>query len=146
MSPLDAAVVRRKLEIITANLRLLQPIAGLDLETYRSDPYRRKATERMLQEIVEAATDINVHIVVRTGGRAPDGLHQSFFEAATCGVLSHDLAAALSPSAGLRNRSNPPENCSKRRTRLLPSIMNSATPALSGMLRRSLPRGVSLSP
>ena len=104
MSPLDAAVVRRKLEIITANLRLLQPIAGLDLETYRSDPYRRKATERMLQEIVEAATDINVHIVVRTGGRAPDGLHQSFFEAATCGVLSHDLAAALSPSAGLRNR------------------------------------------
>ena len=57
MSPLDAAIIRRKLQRITASLDGLRPIARLSLEEYRARFYERKATERLLQEAIEAALD-----------------------------------------------------------------------------------------
>lgn len=104
MSPLDHDIVRRKLETIVADLRLLEPIAELDVNAYLTEPYRRKATERMLQEIVEAAVDVNAHILVQAGQGAPDDLFASFHGMAGAGVLTSDLATSLAPSAGLRNR------------------------------------------
>ncbi|MBW2525766.1 MAG: DUF86 domain-containing protein [Deltaproteobacteria bacterium] len=104
MSPLDHDILRRKLETIVADLRLLEPIAELELDAYLAEPYRRKATERMLQEIVEAAVDINAHVLVQAGKGAPDDLFASFHGMAAAGVLAPELAASLAPSAGLRNR------------------------------------------
>jgi hypothetical protein len=48
-----------------------------DADAYRAEPYRRKATERLLQEIVEAAVDINAHLLVQAGTGAPDDLFTS---------------------------------------------------------------------
>jgi uncharacterized protein YutE (UPF0331/DUF86 family) len=104
VSPLDADIVRRKLETITTSLRLLEPLRDLSLDDYQGDIYRRKAVERLLQEVVEAAVDINAHILVRSGRGAPDDLHTSFRDMAAAGVLSSELARELAPSAGLRNR------------------------------------------
>lgn len=104
MTTLDREILRRKLERITSDLRLLEPIAVLDIEAYRADPYRPKATERLLQEIVEAAVDINTHLLVSAGRPAPDDLYSSFLDMAGLGVLDRALAEALAPSAGLRNR------------------------------------------
>ena len=104
MSPIDAAIIRRKLQRITASLDGLRPIARLSLEEYRARFYERKATERLLQEAIEAALDVNAHIIAELGGEVPEEYYGGFLKVGQLGVLPADLACALAPSAGLRNR------------------------------------------
>ncbi len=104
MSPVEADVIRRKLGIIIENLKALGPVRGMGREEYAGDIYKRKATERLLQELIEAAIDINTHILVQKGGEAPDDYYHSFIRMGAVAVLSRDLAERLAPSAGLRNR------------------------------------------
>lgn len=104
MSPIEAEIIRRKLAVITENLAVLKPIESLAKEEYIKDVYKRKATERLLQELIEAAIDINSHIIVQTGNTAPDDYYESFIKMGKLGIISSNLAEQLAPSAGLRNR------------------------------------------
>ncbi|MFG0316036.1 MAG: DUF86 domain-containing protein [Planctomycetota bacterium JB042] len=104
MSPVDRDIVIRKLERIVESLRLLEPMRELSVEEYGADVYRRKAIERLLQEVVESAVDLNAHLLVGSGEPAPDDLFTSFLAIGDLGILDRDLARSLAPSAGLRNR------------------------------------------
>ena len=104
MSPVDAAVIRRKLGHIVAALEALRPLAGLTREEYVARLYERKAAERFLQEAIEAALDINAHLLAETGGLVPDDYYSGFIALGDLGILSPELARRLAPSAGLRNR------------------------------------------
>lgn len=104
MTELDAALVRRKLAIIRRNLDDLAVIESLSLEEYRTDRFRLKGVERLLQEIVEAAVDANLHLVRAAGGPTPPDYYQSFVELGRQGVAPPSLAERLAPAAGLRNR------------------------------------------
>lgn len=104
MSPVDKAIVMRKLDVIVENLRALEHIAQLSEEEYRADFFKIKATERLLQELIEAAIDINTHLIVGTGGRVPDDYYDSFIRAGEVGLIPGELSRRLAPSAGLRNR------------------------------------------
>jgi uncharacterized protein YutE (UPF0331/DUF86 family) len=104
MSPLDIDILRAKIAIILDNLKALEPIREMSRDEYLRDLYKRKATERLLQELIEAAIDINTHIVVASGYAPPDDYYQSFTKAGELGFLSLNLAEKLAPSAGLRNR------------------------------------------
>jgi len=57
-----------------------------------------------LQELIEAAIDINTHIIVQTGNMAPDDYFESFIDAGRLNIISMEFAEKLAPSAGLRNR------------------------------------------
>lgn len=104
MTALDRDLVRRKLRVITRNIRDMARVARLSLEEYRADRLRQKGVERLLQETVEAAADINVHILRCAGHAAPADYFTSFVEMGTEGAIPQDLANSLAPSAGLRNR------------------------------------------
>jgi uncharacterized protein YutE (UPF0331/DUF86 family) len=104
MTPVDPAVIRRELTVITTNLRVLEPISTIDSSRYRSEVFTRKGTERLLQELIEAALDLNVHLLAQEGRKLPDDYYHSFILLGEHGILSKELAAALAPSAGLRNR------------------------------------------
>ncbi len=104
MSPIEIEVVRRKLAIIAENLAALKPIETMTKEEYLKDVYKRKATERLLQELIEAAIDINTHIIVQTGHVAPDDYFESFIKTGEHGIIPVALAGKLAPSTGLRNR------------------------------------------
>jgi uncharacterized protein YutE (UPF0331/DUF86 family) len=104
MSPLDAALIRRRLAVIAQNLRDLEPVEGLSLSEYRTDRMRLKATERLLQEIVDAAADTNLHLLRAAGESASVDYFESFVAAGRAGVIPAELAADLAPAAGLRNR------------------------------------------
>lgn len=104
MTELDAALVRRKLTRITTNLRDLEPLAVLDLASYRADRLRRKAVERLLHETIEAAVDACLHLVRAAGGPVPEDYFSTFVEAGRQGIIPEALAARLAPSTGLRNR------------------------------------------
>jgi len=71
VTELDRALVRRKLATITRNLGDLSAVEGLSLEEYRRDRFRQKGTERLLQEAVEAAVDVNLHLLRAAGHPVP---------------------------------------------------------------------------
>lgn len=104
MTELDRALVRRKLSTIARNLADLEPIAVLSREAYQADRLRRKAAERLLQELIEAAVDANLHILRALGGPVPEDYYSSFIALGQHKILPAELAARLAPSAGLRNR------------------------------------------
>lgn len=56
MSPVDAAIIRRKIQRIAASLDGLRPIARLSLEEYRARFYERKATERPARRAVRRSS------------------------------------------------------------------------------------------
>jgi uncharacterized protein YutE (UPF0331/DUF86 family) len=104
MSPIDAAVIRSKLGHIMECLEALRPLARLTLAEYRARLYERKAAERLLQEGIETALDINAHLIAELGASVPDEYYAGFGRLGELGVLARDLADSLAPSAGLRNR------------------------------------------
>jgi len=95
MSPEEEGIVRRKLAVIMDNLKALEPIKDMAIEEYREDLYKRKATERILQELIEAAIDINTHLIVQTGTAVPDDYYESFIKAGELRIISTDLAEKL---------------------------------------------------
>ena len=104
MTPVDPAVIRRKLGLIINNLQALESIRDIAPVRYREDLFLRKGTERLLQETIEAAIDLNTHLLVQSGQAPPDDYFRGFLLLAERGILPADLAAALAPSASLRNR------------------------------------------
>jgi uncharacterized protein YutE (UPF0331/DUF86 family) len=104
VTELDAGLVRRKLAVIVRNLADLAVVEGLSLAQYRRDRFRQKGIERLLQETVEAAVDVNLHLLRIHGAVIPTDYFTSFTELGRQGVIPGDLADRLAPSAGLRNR------------------------------------------
>ena len=104
MSPVDAALVRRKLARIAASIDALGPLAQLTLPEYRARLYERKAAERFLQEGIEAALDVNAHLIAELGAEVPDDYYGGFVKLGDLGILPRELALSLASSAGLRNR------------------------------------------
>jgi uncharacterized protein YutE (UPF0331/DUF86 family) len=104
MSPIDAAIVRAKLGHIMASLELLRPMRGMALTAYRERVWERKGVERVLQEAIEAALDVNAHVIAERGLAVPEDYYGGFIKLGEIGVLPDELARALAPSAGLRNR------------------------------------------
>ncbi len=104
MTPLDRAVVWRKLDVITRAVALLAPVMSLSVDAYRADVMRMKAVERLLQEAIEAAADVCAHLLRAAGRPRPATVHDTFAGAGAAGVIPGELAAALAPAAGLRNR------------------------------------------
>jgi uncharacterized protein YutE (UPF0331/DUF86 family) len=100
----DAAVIRRKVGHIMASLDALRPLSHLSVEQYQARLYERKAAERLLQEAIEAALDINAHLIAGLGSEVPDDYYGGFIRVGELGIVPADLARALAPSAGLRNR------------------------------------------
>lgn len=100
---LDPAVIQERLREIQLLLADLVEVGEVDAERLRRERPTRHVVERVLSQIVELAGSINTHIVASLLGRSPDSYADSFDEVARAGVLEWDLAAALRPSAGMRN-------------------------------------------
>ena len=106
MSPIDAAILRRKMQHIAVCLDHLRPIGRLAPSEYAAANrlLERKAAERLLQQAIEAALDINAHMIAELGGDLPADYYGGFVAMGRLGAIEVELAAELAPSAGLRNR------------------------------------------
>ena len=104
MTELDAELVRRKLATISRNLSDLAAVESLSLAEYRADRFKQKGAERLLQELIEAAVDANLHLLRAANRPAPPDYYQSFVELGKGGIIAPELAQRLAPAAGLRNR------------------------------------------
>jgi uncharacterized protein YutE (UPF0331/DUF86 family) len=96
-------LVRRKLSHLVGYLDELEAQRNVSLEGYRAPGGTRRAVERLLQLIIEAAVDINVHAVTELHGIPPPDYRSSFREAAKAGLITEELGRSLEPAADLRN-------------------------------------------
>jgi uncharacterized protein YutE (UPF0331/DUF86 family) len=101
--PLDPDVVTRRLRILREALDGLTALQPVDASRLSDDLVARSAIERLIQVVVDAAVDLNAHVVVAETGAAPMSARDSFALAARAGAIDEELADRLGPAAGLRN-------------------------------------------
>lgn len=81
----------------------LGEVGPVDVARLRDEPMTALAVERILTLLVDLAFATNSHIAAARLGRVPESYATSFDLAVEAGLLDPELAAALRPSAGLRN-------------------------------------------
>lgn len=97
-------LIHRKLNKLIQYLNELEGIQEYTLEDYLDNYFIRRTTERLLQLIVEVATDINGHIIVENEEKPPTDYYESFIILSKLDIINKDFAQKLAPSTGLRNR------------------------------------------
>ena len=105
MSPrqLDPDAVRRRLHEIDRLLRWLAELGTPDAAELHAQWRTRLLVERILEQLVELAVGINLHVAAARDASLGDSYRDSFAAIAEVGAITEDLAADLAPSAGLRN-------------------------------------------
>lgn len=104
MPSLNKNLIQTKLADLQKYLAELEPLTTLDFKTYQADYIKRHATEKLIELIVEIASDINRDFI-EAFGRAPASTYfDTFEEMREIGILPIDLAPKLASTAGLRNR------------------------------------------
>lgn len=100
----DPLIVRRKLNKMIEYLGQLEEVNQYSLENYLDNFFVRRTGERLIQLIVETATDINGHLIVSSGHKPPADYYSSFVKLGDYQILEQNFAKKIAPSAGLRNR------------------------------------------
>lgn len=85
------------------HLDKLKPVTEHSFDEYISDFYLKTSAERLIQLILECASNINSHVVIEQGERPPEDYTSSFIRAAEVGLITHELAEKLKGSGGMRN-------------------------------------------
>jgi uncharacterized protein YutE (UPF0331/DUF86 family) len=104
MPALDDPLIRQKLAELSQYLDELEPLTACEFKEYQADYVKRHAIEKLLELIVEIASDITRHLVEAAGEAPPQTYYSTFDEAGKLGVLPESLAARLATTTGLRNR------------------------------------------
>lgn len=104
MAPLDREVVMAKLRAVSEYLAHLEAVVDEDLDAYRADYFRQRGIEKTLINAVQASVDVNNYILAKGFKRVPIDQRDSFLKLGEVGVLPAELARAMAPAAGLRNR------------------------------------------
>ncbi|MCT7960198.1 DUF86 domain-containing protein [Laspinema sp. D1] len=96
--------VESKILLMLKYIKRLQGFESVTEENYVNDFDLQLISERLIQLLVEAATDINSYLLVELHQVTPSTYFDSFILAGQNGIISQGLAATLSKSAGMRNR------------------------------------------
>ncbi|HEY3998394.1 MAG TPA: HepT-like ribonuclease domain-containing protein [Candidatus Xenobia bacterium] len=98
---LDKALLQRKLNAMVPYLRDLEAHLPPTAHEFEADPY---AVERLLQLLVDAAVAINTEVAQSVAQIPPSDDDSSFYSMIRCRWIDDEIAHALAPLAGLRNR------------------------------------------
>lgn len=96
--------VCNKIGVLTNYFKeFLQLTHNLTMETYLNNTMLKRAVERVMQLIVECATDINIMVLKKIGKGPSKDYYNSFIDLAENNVIDMDFALKIAPSTGLRN-------------------------------------------
>jgi uncharacterized protein YutE (UPF0331/DUF86 family) len=104
MTNIDKVVVASRLALITRYLERLKGFENTLIEEYLSDFDRQLIVERLLQLMIQAAIDINDHILSKLNPGASMTNFEAFIELSKFKILTQNLAENLAKSASMRNR------------------------------------------
>lgn len=100
---LDLELVLVRLRLIVKYCDTLDEYRFISYDDYLKNFHTQLIVERLLQLMVEAATDINKYLLVQLHKTSPAKNFDAFTEAGNKGIITKDLAGQLAQSVGLRN-------------------------------------------
>jgi len=100
---IERTVILARLKFIADNIRELQRFESMSLDDYLSSFDHRIISERIIEVIVQAAIDVNEHILTQMHKVESGTNRESFLQAEQYGMITHDVAVEIAKSAGLRN-------------------------------------------
>ena len=100
---LDVATLGRKLRAMRRLLDELHRLGAIDADRFAREFTTQLIVERIVSQLVDLAAGINTHVLTTETGESPPDVRRSFTAVADTGMIDHELAARLAPSAGLRN-------------------------------------------
>ncbi|AFY85312.1 type VII toxin-antitoxin system HepT family RNase toxin [Oscillatoria acuminata] len=103
MSSIEPVVVSSRIRLISEYLEILQDFEGMELGEYLANIRHQLLAERILEILIQAAIDINRHIL--KSGQSLESLRneETFLQMGNSGVISEKLAENLARSGGFRN-------------------------------------------
>ena len=98
-------VIRKKLAYLEQTLAEIDPYLRASYTEYARQPAHRRATERLVQIIVEAAGDTSELLLQAVGQRASGSMRESFSGMRELGIIDDALFERFNRTyVGLRNR------------------------------------------
>jgi uncharacterized protein YutE (UPF0331/DUF86 family) len=104
MNSIDSEIVLARLRLIAKYYNTLEQFSNLSLDDFLADFNKQLIVERLLQLMVQAAIDINDHILSKLSPGKSTSNFEAFIELGKLGIITPELGKQLAPSAGLRNR------------------------------------------
>jgi uncharacterized protein YutE (UPF0331/DUF86 family) len=101
---IDIDAMRYRLDLILDYLRELQPLATLSLDEFLADTYKKRGAERLLEITIQAALDVNNHLLKEHFRVAKKTNSDGFLEMGQFGALTPALAQEINKSGNFRNR------------------------------------------
>lgn len=96
--------VTSRLVLIIKYLNRLREFESVSVDEYLNSFDYQLIAERLIQLLVDVASDINTYILVQLHNIVPSAYYDSFVEAGKKGIVIRELALGLAASAGMRNR------------------------------------------
>lgn len=103
MNNQDKEIMQEKLSSLQSYYRELTELQHITYEEYCSNHLYSRTVERLLQLIVETATDINNMVLKMISKETPTDYYSSFIKMAEHNVFPMDFALEIAPSTGMRN-------------------------------------------
>lgn len=103
MTNIEREVIETRLGLIIKYIDRLKRFESVSLNDYINDFDKQLIAERLLQLMVEAATDINTYLLVRLYQAPSQTYVDSFIQAGRSGIITSELAEQIAQSGGLRN-------------------------------------------
>jgi len=104
MVPENKAAIVEKIILVEKYLSELGEVRDVNFNQYQKNVLVRRGVERLLQLLVEVASDINGMLLSEMGERPPSSYYDSFIRVGRSGLFSEKMAKKLASTAGLRNR------------------------------------------
>lgn len=104
MSPFNKNLIVKRVKDLEQYLAELEPYLAIGVEKYLSDREKRYIVERLIQLIVEVASDINRNIIEQNQNAPADTYYNTFVRLAELKILPEKLSQRVASSTGLRNR------------------------------------------
>ena len=96
-------IVKRKIDDIQLCYSKIEKLLVNEDEVILRDDTILAALERHFQKMVDAAIDINMHLIAESGLKTADDYQSTFSIIAEAGMLPVDFALKIAPSVGMRN-------------------------------------------
>lgn len=99
----DKNLIFKKLAEILKQLKYLKQLSVLSEKTLISEETKMYLAERVMERLISAALDINMHVAADLTNEVPEDYFSSFFALAKLKIYPISFAKKIAPSASLRN-------------------------------------------
>lgn len=100
---IDKDLIQSKMYDIQGYYKEIEPITKESVKDIIENKLKLRTLERLFQLIVDAAVDINTHIISESGFQVPNDYQGTFTTLYENKILPVDFALKIAPSVGLRN-------------------------------------------